>query len=298
MNKLKTYTLLILAPVFWGVNFHLAKWAVQFISPVMGALIRIAIAAVLLLAIMAFKKEKLKLLDKITMTRLAVLSFLGLFCFNFFFMTGMKYTSAINGSLIAGLNPLMTTIVSAWLLRTRLNNAQVIGLILSLMGVLLVISGGDITVITGLQFSKGDIFMLMACLSFAFYNVLVKRWNTGLNPTMFATYTMIPAVAFFLLASAPDWSNTNLLTMHWLVYVALFVMSAFGTVLSYIFWVGGVRAIGADKASLFMNVVLLTAVAVSFLSGQPVSDIQLIGGVLIIAGVIIPSVKQLSYSAA
>lgn len=293
MNKIKVYVLLTLAPVFWGANFHLAKWALNFVTPVMGALIRFVLAAIVLITILPFIKDlpKPKELGPKVMLKLLALGLLGMFLFNYLFMVGLKYTSAVNGSLIMGFFPLLTTLISAWFLGTRMNTAQVAGLVLSLAGVLLVISGGDLNVLTGLKFAKGDVLMIIACLSFAFYSVLMKRWNIGLSPLVFLSYTIVPALLLFSLASIPDWQTTDLIAIPLMAYVSLFIMAALGTVLAYMFWVNGVRTIGADKSSLFANVILLTTVIISLLLGQPVTLAQLSGGVLIIAGVIVPSVR-------
>lgn len=296
MQKIKVYVLLTLAPVFWGANFHLAKYALTFVTPMIGAVIRFTIAAVLL-AIMVYFSGQLPRLQRGQWWRLVVLGFLGIFCFNYFFMMGMKYTSAVNGSLIAGFNPLLTTLISVWLLRTRMDRVQTVGLLLSLTGVLLVVSRGEIAVLTGLEFSKGDVLMLLACLSFAFYNVLVKRWSVALKPTDFSAYTVIPSLVFFVLACIPDLPDTDFSSIPVMAFVALFLMGSFGTVLAYSFWVNGVRELGADRASLFMNVTLLSALVISVIMGQPVTSVQALGALLIITGVTLPAATKLTVGA-
>lgn len=103
--------------IFTGATFNLAKYAVQYFSPASAAVWRFGIAAPVMVLILGLQKQiKLETI-KIHWKMYILLGIIGIFGFNAFFFLGMQYTSPLNGSLIMGTNPLVTTLFAYFILK-------------------------------------------------------------------------------------------------------------------------------------------------------------------------------------
>ena len=141
---------LILAAIFWGVNFHFAKLLLAESSFIEAATWRY-IFAVLTLILIGWKAlSKIKLQD-ISIKGIVLVGFIGLFAFNLLFFRGLQLTDAINASLLVNLNPIMTIVVASLLIGVKITRYHVIGAIVSLIGVAYLLFQGDLDNVQSLQ---------------------------------------------------------------------------------------------------------------------------------------------------
>jgi drug/metabolite transporter (DMT)-like permease len=288
VSKGKLYLLLILAAVFYGANFHFAKHVVTIIPLNTLASIRFTIATVLLLGAMVLFEKTDKALIKKNLWTLIWLGLVGVFGFNILFFIGMQTSSPVNGALINALNPLLTILLSRFALNTIITRNQVIGLVISFIGVIAVISGGSMATLTSLSFAKGDLFLFAATASFAVFNVYYRKKLPDF-PAMTATfYTTASATILFILLSftepAVSWAEFSFVS-----WVCILGLALLGTFLAYIFWNIGLAGLGGDKASVFMNIVPFSTAVIAVALGEPITTVQLIGGALILSGVYLSS---------
>jgi drug/metabolite transporter (DMT)-like permease len=285
MKSLVTYILLSLAAVFWGANFYFGKLVVGYMSPEAANTLRFGIAAVILSIVLFFTKglsrEMLIKKAKIYL----VLAIIGIYGFNMLFLLGLKYTSSVNGSLIMGLNPLLTAILSYFFLSTSINLKQLIGITISFTGVVIIISAGDFSAIRNLNFSLGDLLLIMASTSFAIYNIINRKYMADTSPLHTTAITTIISAILFYLSAELMGKTTGLLTIPANIWEALLFMSIFGSILAYIFWNRGVSKIGANKASLFTNLIPLSGTFISVAMGNELVNYQILGGFFILVGV-------------
>jgi drug/metabolite transporter (DMT)-like permease len=290
MAPLTTYILLALAAILWGANFNLAKPVLAEMHPLVAGADRYLIAAAIMLAITYISGERPPLRH---FKAYLILGLLGVFGFNLFFFFGMASTSPVNGALIMALNPLLTSLISWMILSDRPTRRQWLAFPVGLIGVAIVVLGAGAHV----HIAHGDALMFMANLSWAFYNVYVRKLiptdTSGIANTagiMATGAVALTAVALFTGQAfvVPDLRAAS----------ALLAMSVGGGVLSYLFWNAGIAKLGPARAAIFMNLVPVASMVIAAFSGAPANHAQLLGGALVIGAVTFSALSPGSAAAA
>lgn len=283
----KTYLLLVIATLFWGGNFIFAKLALETLNPGFIAAARFFIAGLLLVIVLWFRRRDFHW--ESIRPKLPILigsGIIGVFVYNLMMFIGLRSTSATNGALIMGLNPMFTLILSVLLLSAKINRLQLLGILLSFSGVLCVISGGSLDTILHLNFVSGDIMLIASSLSFGLYNVINKKYLSEINVYSLTAFTTLPATVLFLFIAGFE-SGGHLPAVSAWAAGSIAFMAICGSVLAYYFWNYGVKQIGADNSAIFINLVPLFATFFSVILGKPLYASQLAGGLLIVSGVVI-----------
>ncbi|WP_433746987.1 DMT family transporter [Falsibacillus pallidus] len=288
MKHSLTYLSLVGFAVITGATFNLAKYTVEFFSPSSAAAWRFGIAAVVMLLIM-WKREGIRLHHfKQNGKTFLLLGIIGIFGFNALFFLGLQHTSAINGALIMGTNPVLSTILARFILKEKITANQSAGVILALIGVGLVITHGSMDVIKNLSFSIGDFIIMMGNLCWALYGVLGRKFVKSSSSLATTTYTMvIGAGALILLSLFSDQPASQEIPLG--AWGSIVFMALFTSVLGYLWWNRAIQVIGIGKTSLFFNLVPVVTMTISAVSGIGVEGIQLAGAALVIAGVLTSS---------
>jgi drug/metabolite transporter (DMT)-like permease len=282
---MKTALYLILATVLWGLNFHLAKVMLHYSTPMIAGFLRYLFAVIALLAF-AFKDMPPWALIKNNLGSLLFIGVVGLFGFNFFFFLGLKYTTAVNASLIGSLNPALTLLLSVIILKTKVSLSQLIGVVIAFIGVVLLITKGHFFNLFQTIFSKGDLYILSANVLFSLYHVYVKK-QSGKIATMHLT-VITNVLCFLMFTLILPFQDISAVTEYpqpfWWSVMGIGI---FGTALAYYAWNKGVSLIGAAQAGIFMNVVPLTAVLFSFIFGEQLFAYHIISFVIIVTGLLL-----------
>jgi drug/metabolite transporter (DMT)-like permease len=275
--------------IFTGATFNLAKYTVGYFSPSFAAAWRFGLAAIVMLIILVFTEGVNKSQLQKNAVTYVLLGIIGIFGFNALFFVGMKYTNPVNGALIMGLNPLLTTIFARIILKDRISKNQALGIFFAFIGVLLVITQGSIEMIKTLSISGGDIMIFAGNVCWALYGVLGRKFIKDSTPLATTTYTMIVGAVSLIGVSLFSTNPVSLPNIPIGAWGALAFMAFFTTVLGYLWWNKGIKEIGASKTSLFFNLVPVVTMVISFVIGTPITVFQIIGVVLVILGVITAS---------
>ncbi|WEK53741.1 MAG: EamA family transporter [Candidatus Cohnella colombiensis] len=289
MKHLNIYLMLIGFAIFTGATFNLAKYTVGYFSPSSAAAWRFGLAAVVMLIILFFNEGIKKSQLKKNAVSYVVLGVVGIFGFNALFFVGLKYTSPVNGALIMGLNPLLTTVFARILLKDAITKNHVVGIFFAFIGVLLVITQGSIETIKTLSISSGDIIIFAGNVCWALYGVLGRRFVKDGTPLSTTTYTMVIGAVSLIVVSLFTSNPVSLPNIPIGAWEAIGFMALFTSVLGYLWWNQGMKEIGASKTSLFFNLVPVVTMIISFAIGTPIKTFQVIGAVLVILGVITAS---------
>lgn len=277
------YLLVTATAFFWGANFVLAGPILADLPPLWAAAMRFTLAAMLMFAIAGVRRENLLGLVKQHAPTYVLLGAVGVTGFNLFFFYALQTTSANSAALIMATNPLLTALLAVAFLGERLTNRHLVALPLALIGVSVVISQGDLRKLESLSFARGDLLMLAANLSWAMYNVLVRRFMPQGSPIANTSWVM--AAGAILLTSIALSSGTHIAALDIRAGTAMAIMVVGGTVAAYVFWGMGIARLGAARTSIFLNLVPVFAILVGSFLGTLPSAAQIIGGLLVLGGV-------------
>lgn len=277
---------LVAFPIMTGVTFNIAAYTVNYFTPSSAAAWRFAIAALLMLIILGIKENLHWHKVKQNGWMYLFLGAVGVCGFNSLFFLGMKFTAPVNGALIMATNPIVTMVLARWILKTTISREQGVGAVLSLLGVILVLTQGSFQVVEHLQFSAGDLIILAGNVCWALYGVMGRgylRNSTALETT---TYPMLVGALLLMLVTWIQPQQTALAEIPAAAWLGILFMAIGTTVLGYLWWNQAIAAIGANRTAIFFNLVPVVTMLTSFLTGHSITWIQLAGALLVISGVV------------
>lgn len=288
MQLKSPYLLLVIAALFWGGNFVAGRATLSEVPPVTLSFLRWSLA---LLLIMPFTyrdiRANYKLYLKYWHTILGM-GFLGIAVFTAAVYFAIQHTTAINASILSSSSPLMIVIVAYFVLGEKMNRSQIGGIMLSLIGVLWIVSKGNLAQLGQFQWNPGDLLMLAANLIWAFYSILLRK-TAGHIPGLTGFALSIAAGVFFLLpASLVELQFQEVHLASSQVWLSVIYLGIFASVIAFFFWTLSVQQLGPSKSSPFLNLVPLFATLFAIvLLGEQVELAQLIGGMFILSGVLL-----------
>jgi drug/metabolite transporter (DMT)-like permease len=284
--------LVMLATLFWGANFVLAGFVLADFSPQWSAAIRFGLAALILWGFALWQKAPLLALIKTYGWRYLALGLIGISGFNLLFFFAMQTARADTAALIMATNPLLTTFLAWLLLREHPGWQRLSALPIALLGVVVVISDGNLTQLVQVQIVTGDWLMLIANICWAFYNVLNRQLlPKEIHPTV-NTALIVSAGALILLVIAllaPSPLPTHFSPSTGLAMLGLVLG---GTVLAYLFWNVGIARLGAGRTALFMNLVPVFAMLTAIGFGTYPTRMQLLGGLIVFCGLLVSMIPD------
>ena len=289
MQKKIAVLLVTLSAIFWGTNFNIGKFVIEQISPLTTAAIRFSLASLFIIPMILCLESKTVIKETIkrNLWVYVILGVIGVAGFNALIFIGLKQTSSINGALIMATNPMVTLLLSRIFLKNSINATQQIGLVLSLVGVIAVITHGSLDVLFHLKIATGDWIIMGGNLCWASYGVFGRRFLNDSKPLITTAATMVVGAIALLLFASAEVNITQLLHQTGQVYISLFYMAIFGSVLAYLFWNYGITHVGAGNTSVFFNLVPVVTVLVAVIFGQSITPVQIIGGLIVISGVLL-----------
>lgn len=285
MHHRKAYALLLMTTLFWGGNAIAGKLAIGHVSPMLLTAAR-WIAAFLLLLIIGMPRVTADWpAIRQNLWLLAGLGFLGFTLFNVALYSALLYTTAINVSIEQAGIPMLIFLANFLLFRTRVTWAQILGSVLSIVGVLLTASHGSLSRLLDLEVNFGDALMLLAVLLYSGYTVAL-RFKPAIHwQSMIIVLCGSAAVTSIPFAIAEIWSGVAILPdlIGWSV-IAYTVL--FPSILAQIFYIRGVELIGANRAGLFVNLVPIFGTLLSILIlGEDFQAYHALAMVLVISGI-------------
>ncbi|UIJ38213.1 DMT family transporter [Desulfobaculum bizertense] len=283
------YVLIALAVLNWSGNFVAARAMANVFPPATFNVLRWLIATVVFLpfGIRPLWRERAVVLANLPV--LFLVSLFGISLYDVLSFIAGSTTGALNMSLIATLSPVFTFIAAHFFLGEDLNRQTIVGILVSVVGVVTLVTNGDISRLAVLRFSTGDLLMLcVACMS-AGYNVSIKRLAGKLSQSAMLMATFILG----LLALCPMcfWELQNgasLPEMTVEIWEILLYLGIFASVLCYLFWNMAVSIIGAGKATLFYYTIpFCSGILAWYFLGEAVTYAQIMSGIMIFGGIII-----------
>lgn len=288
----KAYLVLVIATLCWGGNAVAGKMAVGHVSPMVLTFLRwtLAVAAITAISVPQLIRDWPLLRNRLPY--FFALGAVGYTCFNAALYTALKYTSAINVAVIQAGIPMVIFAFNFILFRTRILAGQIVGFFLTMAGVGLLASHGDLLSLLKLEMNVGDAIMLLAVLSYAIYTVML-RWKPPINwrslmaiPAMAAMLSSVPLMWWEVAQETAVWPDLK----GWVIaaYTALFA-----SLIAQIFFILGVERIGPNRAGLFINLIPVFGTFLSVLIlGETLHPYQVIALLLTLGGIAVAERKK------
>ena len=277
--------LLTLTSIFWAFNTIAGRAAVGEVSPLLIVSLRWLFVSIILTFLC---RNQLKEIWTILSQRIKWLIIMGLFGFTGFnsaYYIAAHDTIAINLGLVQGTMPAFIIIIAWVWLKDKINLTQFLGVLITFIAVLIVVSAGNLTILLNLELNKGDIVMIFACTLYAVYAVgLRKKPQIGALPLL----TFFAYVAF--VGSLPGLiyeTYSNQLILPGLKgCIILGVIIIFPSFLAQIFFMKGVEKIGPARSGLYTNLVpVFSSILAVFLLGESFQFYHFLSLSMIFAGI-------------
>ena len=285
----KTYIILLLVPLFWGGAFGTTKHILSELSPLTTSALRFLIAGLLMFIWNSWRGELAWLPIKQNFLSLLALGATGVLSYNYFFATGLQYTSAITAALIIVINPVFTTCIASFFMGEAWNWRTLVGVVISLLGVSLVVSKGDLSVLTQMSIGVGEVYLFGAVASWVAYTLIVKKVTRTIGTGLVTTVsTMMGAVMLLIVSAIQENQWSTVLHVSNQIILEILYLAVCATVVAFLLFNWGIQRIGATKASAYINLMPINALWIAvFLYGEKISVYHLLGMSLTLAGVFI-----------
>lgn len=276
-RKLFALTAITVTVIFWGYSFVSTKILLRDLPPVTIAFFRQIIAAAALLILLYVKKLFVRMPLKDILLLFAS-SFFGIVLYFLFENTGLKHTTASNGSIIVAAVPVFTLITESLFYKFKITLRVIICVIISILGVFLVIFERGIDFSS--SYTKGNLLMIAAMVTWVIYTIVCKSLTGKYKGIVITAYQMIAAAILYIPFIIPEigqWKAISVYSTANLLYLGLFCSA-----LAYYLYNTAVKSLGATVSSMFLNLIpVVSIIGGVFVLKETVSFIQ-IGGMLLI----------------
>lgn len=281
----QAYLLLALTALFWGGNAVAGRLAVGQISPMALTCLRWVIVVSILLPLLGRQlfSEWGKLRPRLR--SILLMGALGFTAFNGLFYAAAYHTSAVNLTIFQGAIPVLVLLGSILFFRTGVRGLQVVGMVVTMVGVGVVAVKGDIAILRTMALNIGDVWMLIACVLYAGYTLGLRNRPKVPAFVFFAAlatvafFTSVPLLAVEIATDHVQWPTPRGVLV--LLYVGLFP-----SLIAQIFFMRGVELIGPARAGLFVNLVpVFGALLAVMVLGEPFAIYHAIGLALVLGGI-------------
>jgi len=285
------YIKLILCALFWGGTFIAGRMTAQSMPHMTIATGRFLVASVILL-IVAYRLEGgLPKLTRNQFFSTLALGVTGISIYNVFFLAALERMPAGKTALLVAMSPILTGISVTLILKERLGWHRWGGLLLAFIGVITIVTKGDVLHATQSiisAFGWGEFFMMTAIVSWVAYTLISRFALKGLSPIAATTYATLFGTVFLLLGAAFELPLLTTEMVTWKNAGAIFYLGSFGSALAFIWYSEGVKTIGPARTVAFTNLVPVFGVLLGYLVlAEPILLSMVLGGAIVIAGVTI-----------
>ena len=286
--------LLFFVTLFWAGNFIVGKAAsINEVPPISLNFYRWTIAFFILLP---FTYKELILKKNYILNNLGIFSILGITAvsiFNAALFYSLQFTQVITGVLMISTVPVMIIFISAILKIEKSNIFQLLGVALSLTGVLFIITKFDLSILINLDFNKGDLSALFAMFSWSLYSALLKKKKYELSQISLLQVVIAFGVIYLFPFYLLDTSLGNTVSLNVPFFLILFYVTLFPGITSFFFWIKGVALIGANRAGIYLHLMpILATILAMLIYKEQIMVYHYIGAIFIISGILLSNKKN------
>ncbi|MGE0418289.1 MAG: DMT family transporter [Acetobacteraceae bacterium] len=286
------HVLLTFAVLFWSGNFIVGRAIAGTVPPVALAYWRWTLGLGLVICLGTSQIRR----DWPVLRRhwrvLLVLGALGIAVFNTLVYLGLQFTTAVNALLLQSAMPVMILAASFLLFRERPGGWQVLGVLVSIVGVAVIATHGDWHMLASLKLNAGDVWILAAVASYALYSALLRQ-RPAVHPLSFLAATFAIGSVMLLPLYVHEHLRIAQVQPVPAAWLAIAYVAVFPGFLSYLLFNRGVELAGANTAGHFVHLMpIFGSVLAILLLGETLAGFHLVGGALIAAGLVLAALDR------
>lgn len=285
-SKLFPYAEALFAVIVWGASFIATKVALQDLSPITIVWLRFLMGVVILGLVVALRRQ-FTLPEKKEWGYFALLGFLGITFHQWLQSNALQTSEAGTTAWIVSTTPVFMAVLGWVLLKERLGWIKNLGILLAFLGVLVVISKGDLGSISIGEFgAPGDVLILISAVNWAVFSALSRRGLKTHSASLMMFYIMLLGWAFSSLIFLTTSGLGEIPSVTFNGWMAVGFLGIFCSGLAYIAWYDALQALSTAQTGVFLYIEPLVAIVVAFfILGEPITPASLIGGAVILFGV-------------
>ncbi len=300
IQNLRAHLALFLVNTFYGANHVIAKGIMPTIlTPNVFIFLRVAGASFLFGLIRVFSKTKEKI-DRKDFPRLAACGLFGVAVNQLFFFHGLNLSSAINSGIIMTLNPIMVVVLSFFILKEKITNFRVAGILLGATGaVLLTLTSST----DNPELALGDFYLFINAVSYAIYLVIAKPLMQKYRPITVITFTFFFGLLFVLLfpPTLRDVIQTNFSLLIGVVLLKVLYVVVVVTFLAYLLTMYSLSKVSPSVSSVYIYfqpiMVIFFAILFAYIGftadyTNTITNQKIFYMILIFVGVYVTSLKR------
>ncbi len=288
------YLLLIFTTIFWSGNFIVGKAASLYQIPPFSLNFYRWFFAGLILFPFTFKEliNKKNYIFK-NIGFFIILGISSITIFNSIVYYSLYYTQVISGVLMISTIPVWIIFIASILNIEKTNAFQIIGVGLSLIGVIFIITKADLNLIKNLDFNKGDLSMIVAMFAWAVYSALLKKKKYEISQLALLQVVIILGLIFLIPIYFIEMNLGHLIVLELPFYLTLSYVVIFPGLLAFFFWIKGISIIGANRAGVFLHLMpIFGAIMAMIIFDEKFMYYHLLGAIFILAGITLSNKKN------
>ena len=288
------YILLVLTTLFWSGNFIVGKAASSYEIPPFSLNFYRWLFAGLILLPFTFReiiKKKIYIFNNIGF--FIILGITSITIFNSTVYYSLYYMQVISGVLMISTIPVWIMFISSILGIEKTNKFQIFGVILSLLGVLFIITKSDLNVIKNLAFNRGDLIMAIGMFAWALYSALLKKKSYEISQITLLEVVIITGLIFLIPIYVLEMNFGNQIIINKPFILTLSYVVIFPGLASFFFWIKGIGIIGANRAGVFLHLMpVFGSIMAIILFNEKFMLYHIWGAIFIIAGITLSNKKN------
>ena len=292
-NNNLAYILLVLTTLFWSGNFIVGKAASMFdIPPFSLNFYRWFFAGIILLpfTLKEIIQKKNYIFKNIGF--FIILGITSITIFNSAVYYSLYYMQVISGVLMISTIPVWIIFISSILGIEKTNKFQIFGVILSLLGVLFIITKSDLNLIKNLDFNKGDLIMASGMFAWALYSALLKKKTYEISQITLLEVVIIAGLLFLIPVYILETKLGSALVLNKPFILTLSYVVIFPGLAAFFFWIKGISIIGANRAGIFLHLMpIFGSLMAIILFDEKFMFYHLLGAIFIVAGITLSNKK-------
>ncbi len=289
MQNIKAYIFLVLCTLFWAGNFIVGKVASLFeIPPFSLNFYRWLIAFIILFPFTYTKINENFHEIKKKIIPLSIMGFTSITIFNSVVYYSLNFTQVLNGVLMISTIPVLIIFFSSCFTNEKIKINQILGVITSLIGVLIIITKFQLNTLLSLNLNKGDLWILVAMISWATYSIMVKEKKINLDPIALLQTLIFIGLIFLIPFYLYELHNAQYLKLNIPVLLTVGYVVIFAGIGAYIFWIGAIKIIGPSRSGVFLHLMpVFSSLMAIFLLGERLANFHIFGALFILTGIIV-----------